>query len=45
MQKKTKLIVILIMSFWLSSCASQPVKSPCNQYASFCGSKTKINQW
>lgn len=40
-----KLGVILITSALLSACASTSLQAPCDQYASFCGSKTKINHW
>jgi len=40
-----KLGVIFIASMLLSACANEPMKAPCNQYASFCGTKTKINHW
>lgn len=40
-----KLGIVFLISILLSACVSQPLKAPCNQYASFCGSKTKINQW
>lgn len=40
-----KLGLVLVMSVLLSACASGPLKAPCNQYATFCGTKTPINQW
>ena len=45
MKLKIKILSFFIMSALLSACASDPLKAPCNQYASFCGAKTKINQW
>lgn len=46
MQIKLRLAVILLSLMFLSACAtSQSLKAPCDQYARFCGSKTKINQW
>lgn len=40
-----KLVIVFLISVLLSACVSQPLKAPCNQSASFCGTKTKINQW
>ena len=35
-----------ILSFlFLSGCASTQLEAPCNQHATFCGTKTKINSW
>jgi hypothetical protein len=42
---KTKLLTLLILAGLMTSCASEGLKAPCNQHASFCGSKTKINHW
>jgi hypothetical protein len=43
MKLEIKLSLIFLMSVLLSACASDPLKAPCNHYASFCGTKTKIN--
>lgn len=40
-----RLGVIFLMGILMTACTSEPLKAPCNQYASFCGTKTKINQW
>lgn len=40
-----KLISVLLLGSLLAACASQSIKAPCDQYAKFCGTKTKINQW
>jgi hypothetical protein len=40
-----RLSLIFLMSVLMTACASEPLKAPCNQYATFCGTKTKINQW
>jgi len=45
MKIKLMLMAIFISGIFLSGCASQTLKAPCDQYANFCGSKTKINQW
>ena len=36
--------VVVLLSLIISACASDPMKAPCNAHASFCGTKTKINQ-
>jgi len=45
MTLQIRLGLVFLMGVLLSACASEPLKAPCNQYASFCGTKTKINQW
>jgi len=45
MKLKTKLSILFVISILLSACASGPLKAPCNEYANFCGTKTKINRW
>ena len=40
-----KLGLVFLLSVLMTACASEPLKAPCNQYATFCGTKTKINQW
>lgn len=40
-----KMILILLMSAFLTACVSGPLKAPCDPDAHFCGTKTKINQW
>lgn len=40
-----RLGIFIMASVLLSACANEPLKAPCNQYASFCGTKTKINHW
>lgn len=40
-----KIGLAVLFSIFLSACTSNPMKAPCDQYASFCGTKTKINQW
>jgi len=40
-----KLGILFLMSVLLSACVSAPLKAPCDQYATFCGAKTKINHW
>lgn len=42
---QVRLGIVFLMSVLLSACATEPLKAPCNQYASFCGTKTKINSW
>lgn len=42
---KIKLIILVVLAGLMTGCASEGMKSPCDQYASFCGSKTKINHW
>ena len=42
---KVKLMLMAVIISVLTGCASQGLKSPCNEYASFCGDKTKINLW
>lgn len=45
MNLKLKFGVIALIGLMMSACANEPLKAPCDQYAHFCGSKTKINQW
>jgi hypothetical protein len=40
-----KLVVIVLVGFMVTACATSQLQSPCDQYAHFCGSKTKISQW
>lgn len=42
---KIKLIVVVLVSFVLAACASEPLKAPCDAHGHNCGAKTKINQW
>jgi hypothetical protein len=44
MNLEIKLGMVFLMSVLMMACASGPLKAPCNQYANFCGTKTKINQ-
>lgn len=44
MLTKIKLGLLVIIYLSLTACASE-LNAPCDQYAHFCGSKTKINQW
>ena len=45
MKYQSSWIAVCLMSLFLTACASDPMKAPCNAQASFCGAKTKINQW
>ncbi len=45
MNIKMKFIFVVMMCVGISACMSQPLKAPCNEYGTFCGAKTKINQW
>jgi hypothetical protein len=36
---------IAIISISLSACTHETLTAPCDQYATFCGKKTKINAW
>ena len=45
MHLKMQLSILFLISTLLSACASGPLKAPCNEHATFCGVKTKINQW
>lgn len=42
---RIKLLALTLIITLMTGCASETLKSPCNQYASFCGTKTKINHW
>ncbi|HSW69153.1 MAG TPA: hypothetical protein VLI69_03200 [Gammaproteobacteria bacterium] len=42
---KSYFVVLCVLLSVLTGCASQGLKAPCDQYASFCGKKTKINHW
>jgi hypothetical protein len=42
---KLKLSLVVLLSLLMTACATGSLKAPCDQYAHFCGSKTKINQW
>lgn len=42
----TTIFLSLIVAAFLSACASgSGLPAPCDNYATFCGTKTKINQW
>lgn len=45
MSLQIKLGFIFLTAVLLSACASKPLQAPCDQYAKYCGSKTKINHW
>jgi hypothetical protein len=36
---------VVLVSLLISACSMNPLKSPCDEMADFCGSKTKINKW
>lgn len=40
-----KIGFIVLVSLLMAACATGELKAPCDQYAHFCGSKTKINSW
>jgi hypothetical protein len=42
---KIYLIALCVLASVLTGCAHDSLKAPCNNYASFCGKKTKINHW
>lgn len=42
---KLKLGLTLLICLIMTGCATGQMTAPCDQYASFCGAKTKINQW
>ena len=44
MKLEIQLGLIFLMSVLMSACASEQLNAPCDQYATLCGSKTKINQ-
>lgn len=43
--KKYTSLLIFILAFALTSCASKALQAPCDEQATFCGKKTKINSW
>lgn len=43
MNLQIKLGLIFLMSVLVTACVSTPLKAPCDQHATFCGVKTKIN--
>jgi hypothetical protein len=45
LSKKCFSLLIFVLAFGLMSCASTPLKAPCDAQATFCGIKTKINSW
>lgn len=45
MKREMKMALVFLISVLISGCVSKPLKAPCNEYATFCGTKTKINQW
>ena len=45
MSKYMRLSLVLLAFVLLTSCASSPLQAPCDENATFCGNKTKINQW
>lgn len=45
MKSFLQFLILGLISALLLACSNQPLKAPCDQYATFCGTKTKINQW
>jgi hypothetical protein len=45
MKIQFKLSLIALMCVVMAACTTGSLSAPCDQYAHFCGSKTKINQW
>jgi hypothetical protein len=37
--------VLISLALFVSSCATDVMKAPCDQQGHFCGRKIKINQW
>jgi hypothetical protein len=38
-------ISLLLLTLFLTGCATKPLQAPCDANATFCGTKTKINTW
>lgn len=38
-------VTLMLLGMLLSACATSTLQAPCDQYAHFCASKTKINSW
>lgn len=48
MKRFTEYLSILLTLFLvlsLTGCVTRPLQAPCDQQATFCGKKTKINPW
>lgn len=45
MKNELQLCLVFLMSVVMTACATGPLKAPCDEHATFCGTKTKINQW
>lgn len=45
MKNELQLGLVFLLSVMISACASGPLKAPCDEHATFCGTQTKINQW
>lgn len=40
-----KLFFLVLFSILITACAHHTLQAPCDMHATFCGKKTKINQW
>lgn len=40
-----KFLLICLGVLVITACSTEPLKAPCDHYATFCGNKTKINRW
>jgi hypothetical protein len=45
MKKIINLCVLMSLALFISGCAIDAMKAPCDQQGHFCGRKIKINQW
>lgn len=45
MKNLINMCVLISLILFVSSCATEAMKAPCDQQGHFCGRKIKINQW
>lgn len=45
LSSRLSIILMLCLGLFLASCATKPLKAPCDEVGTFCGKKTKINPW
>ena len=45
MKNLINMFVLMSLALFVSGCATDAMKAPCDQQGHFCGRKIKINQW
>lgn len=45
MKNVINVCVIFCLALFVTGCATDTLKAPCDNHGNFCGKKIKINQW